>query len=123
MSLIKKEIKFKYSYLKSLYKKFKKQLPAKNTKNSDVRSAVKKELYIVKIIALGGKKVEKNNIKFELERKNLHNKPQGFIFAEYNKRKLSIRNKALKEISESVREFIKEKLLIQEIEKNAKTNT
>tara|TARA_R100001224_G_C3966613_1_gene131014 strand:- start:159 stop:494 length:336 start_codon:yes stop_codon:yes gene_type:complete len=108
-------IRFRYTYLKALYKKYKK-LYNKSTYKA-VRDAVKKEMSIVAMSAKSDNKIKKSNIEFHLYRNNISNKPQGFIFAEHNKHKHNSSNKHLREISESVRKFLEDKIAIERIEK------
>tara|TARA_B100001057_G_scaffold322436_1_gene322671 strand:- start:1453 stop:1788 length:336 start_codon:yes stop_codon:yes gene_type:complete len=109
------KIRFRYTYLKTLYKKYKK---LKNTATyKGVRNQVKKEMSIVIMSAKSDNKIKKSNIEFHLNRNNISKKPQGFIFAEYNKHKFNSSNKNLRHISESVRKFLIDKIAKERIEK------
>ena len=62
-------------------------------------------------------KIKKSNIEFHLHTNNISKKPQGFIFAEHNKRKYNSSNKHLRHISESVRKFLIDKIAKERIDK------
>ena len=79
------KIRFRYTYLKTLYKKYKKLHNTATYKG--VRDQVKKEMSIVIMSAKSDNKIKKSNIEFHLNRNNISMKPQGFIFAEHNQRK------------------------------------
>ena len=109
------KIRFRYTYLKTLYRKYKK-LHNKSTYKG-VRNQVKKEMSIVIMSAKSDNKIKKSNIEFHLNRNNKNMRPQGFIFAEHNRRKYNSSNKHLRHISESVRKFLIDKIAKERIEK------
>ena len=108
-------IRFKYTYLKTLYKKYKKLHNTATYKGA--RDQVKKEMSVVIMSAKSDDKIKKSNIEFHLNRNNISMKPQGFIFAEHNQRKYNSSNKHLRHISESVRKFLIDKIAKERIEK------
>ena len=109
------KITFRYTYLKILYKKYKKLHNTATYKG--VRNQVKKEMSIIIMSAKSDNEIKKSNIEFHLNRNNISKKPQGFIFAEYNKHKFNSSNKNLRHISESVRKFLIDKIAKERIEK------
>ena len=114
------KIRFRYTYLKALYKKYKKLQNTSTYKG--VRDKVKKEMSIVIMSVKSDNKIKKSNIEFHLNRNNISKKPQGFIFAEYNKHKLNTSNQHLKHISQSVRVFLQDKIAKERIEKSENKN-
>ena len=110
------KIRFRYTYLKTLYRKYKKLHNTATYKG--VKDQVRKEMSIVILSATGDSKIKKSNIEFHLNRKHISMKPQGFIFAEYNQRKYNSSNKHLRHISESVRKFLIDKIAKERVEKN-----
>ncbi len=110
------KIRFRYTYLKTLYRKYKK-LHNKATYKG-VRDVVKKEMYIVTMSAKSDSKIKKSSIEFYLNKNNICTKPKGFIFAEHNQRKYNSSNKHLRHISESVRKFLIDKIAKERVEKN-----
>ena len=113
-------IRFKYNYLKTLYKKYKKLHNTSTYKG--VRDKVKKEMSIVIMSVKSDNKIKKSNIEFHLHRNNISKKPQGFIFAEHNQHKLNSSNKHLRHISQSVRIFLQDKIAKERIKKNENKN-
>ena len=111
------QIRFRYNYLKSLYKKFKRELNKSSLFDQDIRFAVKKEMTIVKLSLENSKKIKRKNIEFNLHRKHKHDKRRGFIFAEYNQNRRNNANKELRAISHSVRVFLQDKIAKQRVEK------
>ena len=110
-------VKFNYSYLKILYKKFSKELNTESLKDKKVRYAVIKELGIVESMALDNKNTEKRSHRIQLER-TLKKSVPNFIYAEYNKERQNKSNKELKAISESVKIFLKDKISEERAKKN-----
>ena len=98
-------IRFKYNYLKTLYKKYKKLHNTSTYKG--VRDKVKKEMSIVIM---------------SVKSDNISKKPQGFIFAEHNQHKFNSSNQHLRHISQSVRIFLQDKIAKERIEKSENKN-
>ena len=111
------QIRFRYNYLKSLYKKFKRELNKSSLFDQDIRFAVKKEMTIVKLSLENSEKIKRKNIEFNLHRKHIQDKPQGFIFEEHNQNRRNNANKELRAISHSVRVFLQDRIAKERVEK------
>ena len=110
-------VKFNYSYLKILYKKFHKELNTGLLIDKKVRYAVIKELGIVKAMSSNDKNTLKWSYRVHLK-KSLNKKIPNFIYAEYNKERQNKSNKELRAISESVKIFLREKIAEERAKKN-----
>ena len=110
-------VKFNYSYLKILYKKFSKELNTGSLIDKKVRYAVIKELGIVQGMSINNKNTLKRSYRVHLER-SLKKEIPNFIYAEYNKERQNKSNKELRAISESVKIFLKEKIAEERAKKN-----
>jgi len=113
------QITFSYTYLKSLIKLYRKKLPANNSKKQDIKFAVYEEIRKLRYINKISNKYEKTNVLnqnvYEQEIDKAFDKQGHFLRHQQLYRVNS--NKIQREISESVRNFIREKLLIKRIER------
>tara|TARA_R100000988_G_scaffold93157_1_gene57455 strand:+ start:332 stop:694 length:363 start_codon:yes stop_codon:yes gene_type:complete len=118
------QIRFRYNYLKKLILHYRKISEPSPLKRQNVKSAVKEEIRKLRYINKISNNYEKRNIISQIVFENnvdvaFNDKRHLLRYNQlYNHRR--VRNKIQREISDSVREFMKEKLLKQRIEKENK---
>ena len=76
------QIRFRYNYLKSLYKKFKRELNKSSLFDQDIRFAVKKEMTIVKLSLENSKKIKRKK-KQENQRKKIEDAQAKYLKKKY----------------------------------------
>ncbi len=115
------QIRFRYNFLKSLIKQYRKQLPSSNDKKINVKFAVREEIRKLRYINKISNNYEKRNVVAQIvyeEEIDISFNRQGHFLRhqQLHKENRRMRNKIQKEISDSVRDFMREKMLIKKIE-------